>query len=175
MNLIRKISPKGIDVNIDRIQEHLAIDFSSWTNFTCYPRIYKEDTESGVKPMNYVGEGEYVDVFTNDNIDGSCFFYEEDTRNATDNGYFNSTKLSIVFQVKLDKFYLNVLHRADEEIHNDIIISLKKVTPNKVTGIVNRIENVYSEFDTSQVQFDDIGGFHVFRIDMNIIVDNDCN
>ena len=83
MNLIQKISQKGIDVVVDRIQEHLSTSIS-WTNFNCYPRIYKEEIKGGVNPMLYVGEKEYQDVFTDDNLNGPCFFYEENTRNAID-------------------------------------------------------------------------------------------
>ena len=174
MNLTQKISPKGIDIVIDEIQEHLSSSIS-WTNFNCYPRIYKEENQSGVKPMLYVGTNDYEDVFYDDTLNGSCFFYEEDTRNATDNGYFNNVKLSIVFQLDLTALFPTIIHRADEEAHNKVIIALKKLMPYKVTNLVTGYKNVYAEFDTSQVQYDDISQYHVFRVDMEVIVNNNCN
>ena len=174
MILTRKISPKGIDINVDAIQVHLN-SLISWTNFNSYPRIYKEETEQGIKPMNYTSNGDYVDVFTNDNLNGSIFFYNEDTRNAV-NGYFNDVTLSMVVQLDLDALYPNVTHRPDEEAHNDIIIALKKLMPTvTINALITGLNNVYSEFSTTQVQLDDISKFHVFRIDMSVVVDNDCN
>ena len=172
MNLIQKTDPRGIDFVIDEIQ--LLLDSSlSWTDFTCYPRIYKEETQNGVKPMNYVGDGDYVDTFLDDTINGSCFFYKEDSMSAT-NGYFNEVKLSIVFQINLYDLYPSITHRADEEAHRHVMLALNSLPTTKVEGLVTRINNVYSEFSTTQVQLDDIGEFHVFRVDMSVIVDYQC-
>ena len=172
MNLIQKITPKGIDKVIDDIQNLLNTELL-WSDFNCYPRIYKEETEQGIKPMNYVGNGDYRDVFFNDNIDGSCFFYPEDKRTGV-NGYFTNVKLSIVFQIKLNKLYPIITHRADEESHNDVILALRKKGQYELIELVVGYKNVYSEFDTSLVKYDDISDYHVFRVDLNVSVNNNC-
>lgn len=175
MVLTQKISPKGIDVVIDEIQTRLSTAIT-WTNFNSYPRIYKEEIKGGVKPMLYTGNKEYQDVFTNDGLNGSLFFYHEDSRAAINNGYFNDVTLSMVVQLDLDALYPLVAHRADEEAHNEVLIALKKVSPTiKIINLVTGLKSVYSEFATTEVQFDDISKFHVFRIDMKTVVDNDCN
>lgn len=175
MDLTQKTSPKGIDVVIDNIQTRLSSAIS-WTEFNSYPRIYKEEIDGKVIPMLYTGSKEYQDVFTNDSLNGSLFFYHEDTRSAIDNGYFNDVTLSMVVQLNLEALYPTVTHRADEEAHNDILIQLKKISPLvKVISLVTGLKNVYSEFDTTQTQFDDISKFHVFRVDMKTVVSNDCN
>ena len=173
MPLIQKISPVGIDRNVDEIQ--VILNELNWAGFNIYPRIYKEKIGDNVKPMAYVGNGEYVDVFNNDNLTtGNCFFYDSGTQTATDLMYKN-TQLSIVFQVNLNVLFPSVLHRADEEAHKAVLIKLRELSlPYEVTGIVKELENVYSEFDTTQVQFDDIGKFHVFRVDMTCLVSYLC-
>lgn len=172
MNLTTKIAPKGIDIVVDEIQAHLNTELSTWTNFNCYPRAYKEETKNGVIPMINEDGSEYTDVFFNDGVDGSCFFYVEDSRSAV-HGYFNDVTLSIVFQVQLDELYSTV-HRADEEANNEVIIALKKLTDYEIVSLVTGLKNVYSEFDTSSVEFDDVGNFHVFRVDLKVIVNNNC-
>jgi hypothetical protein len=175
MNLTQKTSPKGIDVVIDEIQTRLSTAIS-WTNFNSYPRIYKEEIDGKVMPMLYTGSKEYQDVFTNDGINGSLFFYPEDTRGAINNGYFNDVTLSMIVQLDLGTLYPTITHRADEEAHNDILLELAKISPTiKIISLVTGLKNVYSEFDTTQTQFDDISKFHVFRIDMKTVVQNNCN
>jgi hypothetical protein len=172
MNLTTKIAPKGIDVVIDEIQNHLNT-YITWSDFNCYPRIYKEETQQGVKPMVYTSSGDYEEVFYNDTLNGSCFFYHEDTRSAVD-GYFNDVSLSIVFQLDLDALYPTITHRADEEAHNTVLVALQKLPQNKIVGLVTGYNNVYSEFESSLVKYDDISNYHCFRIDLKCIVNNVC-
>jgi hypothetical protein len=172
MNLVTKISPKGIDDVVAEVQSHLNTYLPTWTNVTAYPRIYKEETNSGIKPMVYLSNGDYVDVFYDDTLDGSIFFYGEDTRPITDLTY--STVLSLVFQIDLDALYPTILHRADEEAHNQVIIALNKLHLYKVTNLVQGIRNVYNEFEVSQVLLDDINKFHVFRIDLEVYTSHEC-
>lgn len=171
MNLVQKIAPKGVDLTIDYIQEHLNT-MLSWSNVTIYPRIYKEETETGIKPKVYNTDGDYEEVFYNDTLNGSMFFYTEDSRTVRDETY--PISLSLVVQMNLNAIYPTITHRADEEAHNDLILALNQMSLHKVNGLVTGIRNVYSEFEVNQVLLDDINEYHCFRIDMEVWVSHKC-
>lgn len=172
MAVIRKISPVGIDRNVDEVQT--LLEELNWVDFNIYHRIYKENISGGVKPMRYTSDGDYEDVFMNDTINGNCFFYDTGSINET-NGMFQDVELSIIFQINLDNLFSSIAHRADEEAHNEVILKLRELPPTyKIKGVVKEIKKVYAEFDTTRVLLDDVGKFHVFRVDLTCLVDYAC-
>lgn len=168
----------GIDVVINDIQ--IAVSNSlQWVNYNAYHRIYKNETANGIIPEWYeditqATKGEYEEVYLNDKLDASSFIYKEDTIPAVDIGRLFSTVVSMVFQVDLAAVEGVKDTRNDEEVHRLVIEAINGSTYGKVASIVTGISNVYSEFDTSQIQWDDMQPFHCFRIDIDVNYDYNC-
>ena len=118
-------------------------------------------------------KGEYIEVFNDDNYAATSFYYTEDTRDFTEFGRLSNSTVSIIFQLDLATLY-GTNKRYDEEAHRDVILAIQKTRTGEITTLETGIENVYSEFDTTQIQYDDMQPFHVFRIDFEVPYEYDC-
>jgi hypothetical protein len=172
-----KENPVGVDVVINDIQRSV-FDSVQWLNYNGYHRIYKNETSTGIIPEFYnvnnnVKSGEYEEVYLNDNLDASSFFYVADTINATSNGRMYNSVVSMVFQVNLSNLTGDNT-RSDEEIHRDVILAINKSTYGKVNAIATGISNVYSIFDTTQLKWHDMQPYHCFRVDIDVSYEYDC-
>ena len=173
-----KSTPIGIDVAINDIQKAVA-NAVSWTNYNAFHRAYKNVSSGGIIPEVYKVKtqpkiGEYEEVLTNDNLYGSSFFVVADTRNTIDNGNLVSTTVSMIFQMNLEAVTGISDSRQDEELHVKVSNAINSSAYGKVSSIITGINNVYTEFDTNNVQFDDIQPFHCFRIDIDVSYMNEC-
>lgn len=191
--LILKDKPFGIDTVINDINQRVY-DALNWKtdadvpiNYTAYHRADKNpkiiNGNEAVIPEGYVyeitpaqqrGKGEYKELFYDDTLDASSFFYTEDTIGTTDNGNLNETVLSMVFQVNLNEVANNINHRGDEEIHSKVYNAIKETPYGEFVQTVKTIPAVYSEFDTSQITYTDMQGFHCFRMDINVRYEYRC-
>lgn len=177
MARVIKDSPTGIDKPIDKVQKLLNDDLTikGWTNFEGYHRVYNNETEEGIRPERYKRNGEYEDVFTNDDFDATFFFVVPDV-SVVVNGSLITTEVGIIFQINLDKIFPDSPHRADAEAQNQIVTILRKLGGNfSLVNIVRRIGDVYAEFDTTKVKWADIHKGHVVRFNVNMNYTDDCN
>jgi len=179
MTLISKISPVGIDVEIDRLQKalykHLTSTNIGWTDYESYHRAYKNETNDNRKWEVYVSGKEYKEVLFDDKFNATSFFIVSDTYEAVDQIGMFQTNVSLIMQLKLDEMYPSIAHRADEEAHRDVIIGLNNSnTNNKVTGVTKGIRNVYTEIGYGANKFDDMHPHHVFRVNMEVIFEERC-
>ncbi|PHR23554.1 MAG: hypothetical protein COA36_16620 [Desulfotalea sp.] len=173
-----KLNPVGVDVVINDIQRQVSTALN-WTDYNAYHRIYKiEKAEGGIIPEFYTGEnearsGEYEEVYLNDNLMASSFFYSQDTVTANDGGHLMDNTISMVFQVDLNR--LNGDNkRADEHVHRDVIRAINDSGHGKVSSLVTKLSNVYSEFDITQIRWNDMQPFHCFRVDIAVNYQFDC-
>lgn len=173
MALIQKVNPRGIDVAIDKLQNYLFVELNN-ADYQSYPRAYKNTKNDGtVIPENYISENEYQEVFMDDNFPLSSFWLVDDNSTIDE---LVTTNISVIFQARLDELYPSITHRADEEFVNTIYNILYNNPYNHdLTGIVRGIENVYAEFDTSQVTWDDMSEYFVVRFDLEVIYDYLCS
>lgn len=171
--------PKGIDYAIQRMQNHLFKKLG-WSNFDIYGRVYKNiSKKSGqVVPEAYIGNGEYKDVLTNDKKDAMVFFVDADEHTSI-SGHTFTSEVSVVFIVNLKKLYPNAVNRADTDvqIHADKIIRgarIFNVTANTPITITKGLENVLSEFDTTNIKLSDFQPYHIFSIKgtLNYLITN---
>ena len=177
MPLIQKISPVGIDRIIDSIQvvlfNKLGWDSLPSVTYESNHRAYKTPGEingtSGLIPEVFDGIKEYKEVYFNDNVDASSFFLVDDTRTG-DKLY--TINVSIIFQLKLDKIFPLITHRADEEAHKQVLDVLERTTLVKINSLQTGIANVYSGLLVDQSKLDDMQPFHVFKVDMDIDYEN---
>jgi hypothetical protein len=172
MALIRKTNPRGIDVAIDKLQNYLFIELDN-ADYQSYPRAYKNTKNNGgVIPENYISENEYQEVFMDDNYSLSSFWLVDDNTTIDE---FATTTVSVIFQVLLDEVYPTITHRADEEFINEVYnILYNNPYKHELNGVVRGLENVYAEFDTSQVTWDDISEYYVVRFDLEVTYDYLC-
>jgi len=183
--LILKDKPVGIDTVINNIND-LVFSELEWVssgdnpvNYTAYHRALKNPVNNGLVPEVYNLEegtvfGEYTQVLYDDTLDASSFFYVDDNQSTIDNGRMFNTTLSMVFQVDLSAVASGINHRGDSEIHRVVVNAINKGIYGKVSGITSGIENVYSEFDQSQMEFTDMHPFHCFRVDIDVNYEFDC-
>ena len=180
MAINRKISPVGIDIVIDILQEALFNGLTSvgWTDYESYPRAYKNQTKDGFIPEFYTGNEEYEEVYFDDGFNVTSFWLVEDTVGQQNDPNFSAT-IKVIFQAKLNELYPSIPHRADEEMHRDIALILDKsyITINGNTKITTGIEKIYeNEGLKSTTGFEDMSNFHVVKFDVEVNYEYDsCN
>jgi len=170
MSVVRKTSPVGVDLRIDKLQNYLYNKLS-WTDYESYHRAYKNQKEDSLIPEVYTSNGNYEEVYFNDNYSATSFFLVDDFRTVED-GDSPTVTVSLVYQVKLDSIY-STTHRADEELINDItnwiMLSDKGF---ELTGVVTGVRNVYSELNLEMPKNTDMSNFFVCRFDMSVLYSN---
>lgn len=172
-----KTSAVGLDVVINDIQSNV-FNALGWSNYNAYHKVYKNETSKGIVPEWYEDieqqkRGEYTEVFLNDNLDASSFFYASDIMSTVDVGRLFGTVVSLVFQVDLKAITGVGNTRNDEEINQAVTNAINSSLYGKVNSIHKGIANTYSEFDTSQIQFDDMQPFYCVRFDIDVAFEYD--
>lgn len=177
MALIPKTDPKGVDIPIDRIQRLLfnKLTAEGWDDYKSYHRVYKNPKDGGLVPEAYDGDKEYKEVLYNDGLNATSFFTADDNRVLDRASKEYSQTISAIFQVDLIKLFPAITHRADEEMHRLVFLALERnnwgyVIDNIVTGV----NNVYSGFNTVQLNTDDMSECHVVRFDFNVTYNYKC-
>jgi len=163
--MIRKTNPLGIDVIIDKMQVYfdkkLLLTFPDWEN---NHRAYKNPLKNGLIPEVYTANGEYREVFFNDNFVMTSFFLVGDERSYRDG--LSTVKISLIVQTNLSLALQDISHRADEELISTFSDVIKQsIWAKNFANTITGIDNVYSEFDKSKIKYDDMSNFHVVRFD----------
>lgn len=169
MALVQKISPIDVDSIIDTHQAYLfsQISISGLTNSTEWesmPRVYKNPWKRGKLPELYLGGGEYREVFYDDRFKMTSFYVVGDTRSIGEG--LVQVDISLIVQADIEKIYPSISHRADEELNNVFVSASEHFSGADeftLNGVVNGVENVYSEFLTDGVKLDDMSNQYVVR------------
>tara|TARA_R110002126_G_scaffold57442_1_gene152194 strand:+ start:5614 stop:6225 length:612 start_codon:yes stop_codon:yes gene_type:complete len=182
MGYVTKNNPIGIDIVINDIIESMYDNLISagWSNYEAYHRCYKNPKNNDglfipeAYTSKYDGGNEYEEVLLNDKFSSTSFFLTGSTTEYSDGNY--KVPLSIIFQLNSVELYPKLGHRADEEARNDAIVSIRNSPEGKnIKSIVTDVNNVYSEFDTEGINFSDMSPFHVFRVNLEVLVDYSCD
>lgn len=178
--LIQKSNPVGIDVNLQKLQAHIynrilaavqaRIPGFSADGIVSYPRCYRNRTSDGYIAENYQGSNEYKEVYHDDTKAMVSFFgisprVEHDVKEHTD--------AHLVVFANLATLYPAITHRADEELHRELI---RIIGPGyygfEYTGIETGIENILREYPGSRrderLQAVDMHPAHAFRINFSV-------
>ena len=158
-------SPALLDKAIKEIQTQLST--LSWLD-KAFARAYKAVEERDGKkfyyPEIYVGNGEYLSMMPNDNMDSYCFFDRRDPDYVEDDGVnigafslIRST-VSIVFYWNLERIDSTKTYRYGELLKKDILgilhrgLTLGPIV--KVNAIYEDIEKVFEGYtiDASKTQ-----------------------
>lgn len=178
MSTVLKTNPVGIDTIVNKIQPILFTELTTnfgWSDYEVYHRIYLNPKDGQVLPERYTDEGNYEEVLFDDTFNATSFFVMGGEAIRQDNNRFLQ-KMSIVFQMQLDKLYTSISHRADEEAKQDIILALIQVrikVPFDVTRIIMGVDEVYRDLSLSgeykkRVKLDDLSFFNVLKVDLDI-------
>lgn len=125
--------PYGVDVYIEPMKEMLQADLWDGLSYTSYGRAFLNIKENFKIPEILIdGTNEYQEILFNDKLNATSFFYVHDERGYALNEF--SVNVDVIFQVKLDKLYSTLTHRATEEALSDVERTLK--------GSVFKIKNI---------------------------------
>lgn len=175
MALIQKPSPVALDKQIDYFQAAMftAIGFSDWESLH---RVYLNPKGRGLIPEAFETDGEYKEVFYNDNFNVSSFFLASEIR--TFDGGYTGVDVAWIFACDLEELYpLITTHRADEEFANKVQLESENYSDSDMfafTGVESGIETVYREFIKDQITFDDMSNQHVRRFNFRVKYSPDC-
>jgi len=162
----------GIDTVIQSIQtdlyEELKVD---WVNsIDAHGRVYRNiDANGKTKPRWYVSNGEYKDVYYNDEY-ACSFMFVDDEEHDTEDEYLFTTGVKVVFMVDLQRILPEETGRADMIAQSKVVDILRTYAFERfsVTGITKGLRNVFRGFDTGSIKFSDIQPYHCFSINLDL-------
>ncbi|UXO94051.1 tail terminator protein [Pseudanabaena phage Pan5] len=176
--LIQRTNPVGADVQIQRFQSLIHSGLvKKWgiqandTVYRCYSRCYRNKTTDGYIAENYEGSNEYKEVYWDDTLSALSFFGLSGP--ADFNTGTMTTGVHLVFFVNLQKLYPSISHRADEEVHKDVLSVIGKgMHGHTLTDITYWIENVLREYPGSRrdnrLAYVDMHPIHCFRLNFSL-------
>jgi len=144
-----KISPVGIDLKIQSLQQNLSSVLTTrWTltDADFYGRVYinKRSDNEGIEAFN--SRNEYISVLYNDKIQCNSFFYVN-SQTPNEDGIMVADVVNI-WQFKTTALKPLIAHRADEEILRDIIkVYEDDYNGFEITDILKDIDDIYSDVD----------------------------
>lgn len=162
----------GVDTVIKGIQTELydLLEVEWDGELNGYGRVHRSKNENGaVVPEWYAGNNEYEPVYYNDYFAGNFFFIDSEKHNTQDEFVFSaSTKLA--FMVDLSQIYPLDKERADAKAQQEVVQILRSIADSRysITGVEKGLENVFSGFDTSGIQFADVHPKHCFAVVLEI-------
>ena len=178
MALILKDSPVGVDKSVDVIQRAIykgMVTDGAWTNYESYHRAYKNETDDGIVPELFTGNGsDYVDAYMDDKFTVTSFFLVPD--NIPNNEDVRTANISIIFQVNLGRLYTTAPHRFDAEMHNQIETILNGLDGRfSFIDTHTSLNDVYEGLDTNKVRLNDTHPCHVVRFEVEANYIPECN
>lgn len=162
-------NPVGIDNEIQFSQTELFKGLNKWGSIDIYGRVRKNPITSAngnvsYVPEAYVANGEYRDLYLNDEVNATiCFIENEDHNTDEFNVSFTST-VKCVVMLNLNKCYPNIAHRADSEAQLDVVKQLQKNKMFTINGVEKGIQNIFQGFNIDKITTDDMHPYHIFAI-----------
>lgn len=165
-----KTDPVGIDRVIDRIQKAIyAPLLASWETLDVYGRVYKNQKKKGVQLEVYNSNGDYDKILFSEG--NKVFFVQGDSPKSRIGTMEND--LWVISILDLDKVRPDITHRADEEVHSDMLNALyTEIKIEDVDSLEYGMENLkkvvedtlsFGDFDHS-----DIHPYHVFMVKLKV-------
>jgi hypothetical protein len=188
MSLVNKIKPVGVDIQIQGFQSVMYPYLKTkWpvndNTFNCYGRAYRNQTTDGFVPQIFEGNAdagkiEYTPVLFDDNLKALCFFIIGDSTKYDAGSAI--AKVALIFTVDIVQLKPTIIHRADEEIRNDVEkFACQKRFGFSLTGIETGIDAVFKEFSGWKkvvgIKYRDMQPLHCFRLNFDLLYNiNDC-
>lgn len=186
-------NPVGLDKTIQDIQIDIYNQMPSfWCgNIEGYGRVEKTPVNDGKTVPEYYHTSkivipewynsylkDYQEVYYDDKNASMFCFLVSDADNAIDERTF-TTKAKVVFMVDLSKIYPNNGSRAVSMAQSDAMQVLRNYNYERfeIEGIERRIDIIFREYKTSNIQFNDMHPLHCFAvlIDLTYYLEDKCN
>lgn len=161
-----KTNPKGLDVIIYGVQKKLYDKLSvMWDNVELfgYDRCYVNN-KNNVKTIDYyISDNEYKNLVV---AEENKFFFtaENEILNVGINYY--ETKIDLYFILNISEIKPNILHRADEEVRQDVLNVLQTMKDVSIEKVTTNIDNIFSKYFFNQIT--DLEPYHCFKISLNV-------
>lgn len=155
-----KTNPAGIDIPLQEMQIVLYDRLcESWGDITGYGRVYKTKKKERVIPEHYKGNGEYIEVLTDDKK-VAIFFFVESGEIESQGSCLSKSDVDLIFLVDVAKAKNTINHYADEEIRLEVL----KIAKSYFSTIESTVkgEEALSGFTTENLDF--IHPFFIFKI-----------
>jgi len=173
MNFV-KTKPTGLDAIIHDIQKEIYPLSSSWNiDMDGYPRCYILNKENGQTVEAYIGDKEYSKPLSF--AEGNKFFFVAPNDIVNVSPKYFKTDIELYFILNLTECKPNILHRADEEVRQDVINLLEKCSSVRIVRIVWQIDKVFNRFRNKQSRsydYDtatDIHPYHAFKVELELL------
>jgi len=160
-------SPYNLDSLIQEIQtilyDALIIKWNT-SKLDAYGRVYKNEKNGKVFPQVYNSVNKnYKTVFYNSQ---SCFFFvDDDNHIIEDEDHEFTTDVKIVFMLNLDDLKA-ATERADADVKRDVTEVLRDNDNHfNFKRYIQGIDNVFNEFDVSNLKKPNMHPLHVFAIE----------
>ena len=177
-----KTGPKGADAHIEKLAAYLykqlkALWKLSDSEFEAYGRCYRNGSDLGYVPEVFVsGTDANNTIYNGIQFDktrmNALFFFSAGQREKINEGQ-STLPVSIIFMVNITALKPAVVHRADEEIRNDVgkLIS-QGFHQFELDSIETGLKNVFREFDgylnkDGQI-FEDRHPLYCFRVNTEL-------
>ena len=157
-------NPHNLDSLLQELQTVLFTELSAkWgtDKLDAYGRVYKNEKQGETIPEVFNGT-DYKSVYYNGQ---SCFFFvDDDSHVIEDEDHEFTTDVKIVFMLNLDDLK-TATERADADVKRDVTVLLNEYHKHgKIKEYIQGLDNVLREFDTSNLNRNDIQPLHVFAI-----------
>lgn len=182
--LITIDNPTGMDAHVYNVQKHIyprlkiIWGISNDADYDCFGRVYRNKKDNQFIAELYTGNGEYKDVYWDDRKAAISWF---GTGNTISFDVKNKIPFHLVFFVNLKKLKPGVLHRADEQVRNDVQkLFGKSLHGFSYDGMELWLENVLKEYPGSRrdksLTAVDMQPVHCFRLNFTLIygLNNNC-
>jgi len=184
-------SGEGLSSSIQSIQEELYSGLSNlWAgDIEGFGKVYKNiENSSDDIPKYYKSskifipevfnsiKGNYEDVYYND-IKSCVFCFLVSDKDDTEDQVLFKNKVKVVFMIDLSKIYPSSNERQDSKAEKDAVGVLRDINGSYIIGGIQRgIDNVFSEYTTNKIRFNDLHPFHVFsvNIELNYYLTDKC-
>ena len=168
MTVHSKLNPIGIDKNILKFQN--KINAIGWTNIDVYGRLYIEEVNGQKIAKSHVGNGEYKEVFNDDQKTAVFGFFIGENRTGLN---MIKVPVELVCSCNLDSIY-TTSERNDEEALLEVLKIVKKLTLlDHEREIKTGFENVFSRISTERLKWRDGHPWFTFSILFDIVYKNE--
>lgn len=181
-NLLQR--PIGLDKTIQGIQEDIYNEMQCvWQgNLVGYGRVEKTPVNDGESVPDYYQTSkivipewynarlkDYEEVYYNDDNAAQFCFLVGDTDSPIDERTFVSQG-KVVFWVDLSRIYPIEEERATSRAHRDVMEVLRNFNLGRyeIGNIEKRIDIIFREYKTSNVQFNDMHPLHCFAVNLDL-------
>lgn len=176
-------TPRGIDNAIQKLQGYLQSSlFAIWgidpldpvasADYIFYPLVYRnQDENNGYIAELYTGDGNYKEVFFDDQVKKGFSWFGMSPRISADVN--PAVDIHLVTFARLDELYPSIIHRADNEIREDFIkVFEAPLFGFKLLSTEIWLQNVLKEYPGSRrdnrLRAADMGKNHAFRLNLRL-------